>query len=84
MRMLSTDDMHELSFVVTPNPDHTVQVGVVEPATIRVASRPIFPSMPALERALHRVGLPRSIAGATGGSEPLPVTLVQLSRLGFL
>lgn len=59
-------------------------MGLVEPAAIQVAGRPVFPSLSALERALDRVGLPRSLAGATGGSEPMPVSYVQLSRLGFL
>lgn len=76
--------IEHISFTVTQREDETVRVGVAEPASIRVAGDSIFHSVVALERALERVGLPSTLARQNGPSMPLPVTLVQLSRLGFL
>ena len=76
--------MQEISFTVTRRDDETVRMCVVEPASIRVAGDSTFRSVVALERALERVGLPPTLARQTGRSTPLPVSLAQLSRLGFL
>ncbi len=76
--------MEEISFTVTKREDETVMIGVTEPAAIRVAGHSVFRSTLALERALRRVGLPVSLARETSPTMPLPVSLVQLSRLGFL
>lgn len=76
--------MQEISFTVTRREDNTVRMCVAEPASIRVAGDSTFHSVDALERALERVGLPSTLARQTGRSSPLAVSLVQLSRLGFL
>ena len=76
--------LEQISLVVTRRDDETVLLGIAEPATIRVAGDSSFGSVAALERALQRVGLPASLAQQTGVAVPMQVSLVQLSRLGFL
>lgn len=76
--------MEEISFTVWRHEDESVRLGVAEPASIRVAGDATYRSVVALERALERVGLPASLARHRGQTLPLPVSLVQLSRLGFL
>ncbi len=76
--------MQEISFTVIRRADNTVSMSVAEPAAIRVAGQSTFRSVVAMERALQRVGLPPALARQDGQSPPLRVSLVQLSRLGFL
>lgn len=75
--------MECIAFEVTRREDESVRLGVAEPAALQLAE-PVFASVPALERALRRVGLPEELALGRGRSAPVAVSFVQLSRLGFL
>ncbi len=75
--------MECIAFEVTRSEDDSVRLGVAEPAALRLAE-PVFANVPALERALRRVGLPGELALGCGRTAPVVVSFVQLSRLGFL